>query len=136
MPMLMILKQICSSICGNLALLSISDNFWAALEVVIPTGISSIEFFRCTVLGFLSLVIYSFSLGCSRYNASSSSNSTDTKATPSYLSCLPAVLLFLLKYKVVVVSRIPYVFHFFRSLIGSICPTRVYSVTSLLSFYV
>ena len=109
-----------SGICRNLALLSISGNFWTVLELVILTGVSSIEFFCYAVLDFLSLVLcptYSLSLECSRYNGSSTYNSTDIKASEElgYLSWFPAVLLVLLKYKIVVVSRIPCIFPFFFS---------------------
>ena len=86
-------------ICGNLALLSIFSNFGAVLGL---TGVSLIEFFRYTVLVFLPLVLpptYSLSLECSRYNASSTSNSTDIRASEElrYLSWFPAVILVLLK---------------------------------------
>ena len=88
-----------SCICGNLALLPIFSNFGAVLGL---TGVSSIEFFRYTVLVFLPPVLpptYSLSLECSRYNASSTSNSTDIRASEElrYLSWFPAVLLVLLK---------------------------------------
>ena len=70
-------------ICANLALLSVSGNFWAALELIILAGVSSIEFFCYAVLDFLSLVLphtHLLSPG-QRYNASSTSNSTDIRAS-------------------------------------------------------
>ena len=82
-------------ICGNLALLSIFSNLGAVLGL---TGFSSNEFFRYTVLVFLPLVLpptYSLSLECSSYNASSTSNSTDIRASEEfrYLSWFLEVLL-------------------------------------------
>ena len=67
----------------------------------------------------MSLVLphtYSFSLECSRYNESSTSNSTDIRASEGlgYLSWFSAVLLVLLKYKIVAVSRSPCVIPFFQ----------------------
>ena len=58
-------------------------NLWAVLKLVILTVVSSTEFFRCTVLDYLSLIfpcIYSLSLECSKYTASTS-KSTDISAS-------------------------------------------------------
>ena len=84
---------------GNVALLSIFGNFGTVLGL---TGVSSVEFFRYTFLAFLPLVLpatYSLSLECSRYNASSTSSSTDIRASEElrYLPWFPAVVLVLSK---------------------------------------
>ena len=108
---------------GNLALLSTSGNFWSILELFILTGVLSIELFCYTTLDFLLLLLprtYSASFDCSRYNAWSTSNSTDIRASKelSYLSWFNVVLLVLLKYKILV-SRIPWVFVFSGCLMAS-----------------
>ena len=105
-------------------MLSISGNFWTVLELVILTDVSSIEFFCYAVLDFLSLVFpctYSLSLECSRYNESSTTTSTDIRASEElcYLFWFSAVLLVILKYKTGVVSRILCIFPFFSDCLVS-----------------
>ena len=111
-------------ICGNLALLYIFSNFGAVLGL---TGVSSIEFFCYTVLVFLPLVLpptYSLSLECSRYNASSTSNSTDIRASEELrdLSWLAAVVLVLKLKKCCFINSLC-----FFNFSGYFCPTRIYS---------
>ena len=140
LSMLMFLKPVCTRICGNLTLLSISGNFWAVLELVILTGVSPIELFCCTVLRFLSLSLHLY-IHCHMnvpgimHHQLLNLLISELLKTLSYLSWFAAVILVLLKYKIVV-SRIPRVFpFFFWSLSGSFCLTRIYCTPPLLSFY-
>ena len=74
--------------------LSVALYFWQFLgcpKTFIRTGVSSIEFFCYIVLDFLSLTLpctYSLSLECSRYNTSSTINSTISELLKNVVICL------------------------------------------------
>ena len=73
-------------------MLPIFGNFWAILELVILTGVSSIEFSCYTVLAFLSLVLLHTHY---HLNKGTASNFTDIKASEDtrlfvLVSCSPS----------------------------------------------
>ena len=79
-----------------------------------------------TVLDFLPLVLplrYSLSLECSRYNASSTSNSANIRASEELGYCLGFLQCFLFfeNKKMLLFQEFFLFFHFFRSLNGCFC---------------
>ena len=88
-----------------------------------------IEFVRCTILDFISLIfphIYSLSLECSRYNTSLTSILLISELLKqlSVLSWFLTVLLVLLKYKLVGVSKTPCVFPFLQVTLWLLLPNQ------------